>query len=330
MRIDIHTHFLCLDFIKYLHGRNALPNTVLDGGNYFISCAPGLRIPVQSRITDMEEKLKDVEAMKVDVSVLSHGVPGPEILGGQEADDWACRINDQLAKIIDAYPGKFMGWGSVGFGSTERAISEVDRCIHQLGFKGIQLFSNINKKVLDSPEFKPIYRHVAKLGVPMNLHPAVPLNLIGMDNGLLLTGLGFMYDTGLATVRLIQSGLFDEAPDLKLIVPHVGGIIPYLKGRLDLYRSPVHAAASQAPLKQGVGDYLQMLYYDTVAYHIEALDYCCRIMSVDHLLYGTDHPYGQPSTLLAEMVEGLDCTDAEREQIYHGNAERLLRLSSSL
>lgn len=326
MRVDVHTHFLCLDFIKHLHGRSALPNTVLDGGNYFISCAPGLRIPVQPRIVDMETKLKDIEEMRVDLSVLSHGVPGPEILGGQEADDWACRINDHLAGIIDAYPGKFMGWGSIGFGSTGRAIAEVDRCINELGFKGIQLFSNINRRLLDAEELKPVYRHVARLGVPMNLHPAVPLNLTGMDNGLLLTGLGFMVDTGLATVRLIQSGLFDEEPDLKLVVPHVGGIIPYLKGRLDLYRSPVRAAASQVELKHGVGYYLEKLYYDTVAYHIEALDYCYRMMSADHLLYGTDHPYGQPSTLLAEMVEQLDCTDAERERIYHGTARQLLRL----
>ncbi len=225
MRIDVHTHFISLDFIKHLEGRSALPSSALEGGTYFTSCAQGFRLPVLPRITDMEVKLKDIEDMGVDLSVLSHGVPGPEVLGGEEADDWAARINDQLAGIIQKYPGKFLGWACLGFGSAERTIAEVDRCINQLGFKGVQLFSNINQKVLDTPELRPIYKHIARLGVPMNMHPAIPLNLVGMDNGSLVTGLAFMYDSTLNTVRLIQSGLFDEEPDLKLIVPHIGGVI---------------------------------------------------------------------------------------------------------
>jgi predicted TIM-barrel fold metal-dependent hydrolase len=328
MRIDVHSHFIYLDFVKHLQGRSSFPKAVVEGGTYFSQCGPGFRLPVLPKITDMQVKLRDIEEMNVDRSVLSHGVPGPEVLGGDEADDWAARINDHLAGIIEQYPGTFLGWGSIGFGNVERSIAEIDRCIRQLGFKGIQLFSNINKKVLDSPEFKPIYKHVARLGVPLNMHPTIPLNLVGMDSGSLATGLGFLYDTSLNTVRLIQSGLFDEEPDLKLIVPHVGGIIPYLKGRLERSSEPaLRSVTYQPPLKHPFGHYLQQLYYDTVAYHIEALDYCYHLFPVDHLLYGTDHPYGQPYKAIAEMVEGLNCTDAEREQIYHGNAERLLRLS---
>ncbi len=326
MRIDVHTHFISLDFIKHLEGRSSLPSSALEGGTYFTSCAQGFRLPILPRITDMEVKLKDIEDMGVDLSVLSHGVPGPEVLGGKEADDWAARINDQLAGIIQKYPGKFLGWACLGFGSAERTIAEVDRCINQLGFKGVQLFSNINKKVLDTPELRPIYKHIARLGVPLNMHPAIPLNLVGMDNGSLVTGLAFMYDTTLNTVRLIQSGLFDEEPDLKLIVPHIGGVIPYLKGRLERSSdAAMRSVTDQPTLQHPFGYYLGKLYYDTVTYHIEALDYFYRLMGADHLLYGTDHPYGQPYKLIAGMVEQLKCTEAERELIYHGNAEKLLR-----
>ncbi|NIO09796.1 MAG: amidohydrolase family protein, partial [Deltaproteobacteria bacterium] len=214
-----------------------------------------------------------------------------------------------------------------GFGSTERTFQEIDRCINQLGFKGVQLFSNINQKVLDSAELRPIYKYIASLGVPLNMHPAIPLNLNGMDNGSLVTGLAFMYDTTLNTIRLIQSGLFDEQPDLKLIVPHIGGVIPYLKGRLERSAdAAMQSVVDRPPLKNPFGYYLERLYYDTVTYHIEALEYFYKLMGADRLLYGTDHPYGQPYKLIAGMVEKLQCSDLEREMIYHGNAEKLLKL----
>src|SRR6266571_7847438 len=193
-RIDVHTHFLCLDFVKHLQGRSALPRTVLEGGVYVMDCAPGLRLPSVPNIVDMDVKLKDADAMGIELSVLSHGIPGPDILGGDEADDWACRMNDYLAGIVERYPGRFLGFGNIGFGSVERSISEVDRCVNQLGFKGIQLFSNIDSRVLDSAEFMPVYKHIAELGVPLNMHPGIPLNRVGVDRSSLMVSLAFLFD----------------------------------------------------------------------------------------------------------------------------------------
>ncbi len=326
MRIDVHTHFLCLDFVKHMQGRAALPTTVLEDGIYFVNCGAGLNLPTIPKIVDMDEKLRDMEEMQVDISALSHGIPGPDTLGGAEADDWAARINDHLAGIIEQYPDKFIGFGNIGFGSTERSIAEVDRCINELGFKGLQIFSNTNNTVLDAPEFMPVYKHIASLGAPLNMHPAYPLNSIGIDKSTLVVPLGFLYDTSLNTVRLIQSGLFDEAPQFTLIVPHIGGVIPYLYGRLASYHSPTSHFKDQPDLQHPFGHYLDRLYIDTVCYHAAALQYCCDFMDVERILYGTDHPFGDYN-LAADMVEQLDCSAADRELIYHGNAERLLKLT---
>src|SRR5215472_10802153 len=96
MRIDVHTHFQSLDFIKHLQGRNTLPKTPLDGGTYAVQCAPGLHLPSLPQMVDMEEKLRDMDQMQIGVSVLSHGLPlGPDVLGGKEADEWAMRILDR-------------------------------------------------------------------------------------------------------------------------------------------------------------------------------------------------------------------------------------------
>ncbi len=323
--IDVHTHFLCLDFVKHLQGRSSLPRTVQEGGVYVMQCAPGLRLPSVPNIVDMDVKLKDADEMGIELSVLSHGIPGPDVLGGNEADDWACRMNDYLASIIDRYPGRFLGFGNLGFGSAERSLAEADRCIRQLGFKGIQLFSNINNRVLDSPEFLPVYRHIAELGVPLNMHPGIPLNRVGVDRSSLMVSLAFLFDTGLNTLRLIESGIFDQAPDLKLIVPHVGGVLPYLKGRIEAYSRHTLQFHDMVPLQHPVGHYLDKLYIDTVCYHPEALDYCHRLLGPDRILFGTDHPFGDYK-LKAEMVDKLDWPDADKQKMYEGNAMALLGL----
>jgi predicted TIM-barrel fold metal-dependent hydrolase len=303
-----------------------LPKTVLDGGTYVVQCASGLDLPALPKIIDMEQKLRDMEDMKVNVAALSHGIPfGPEVLGGREADEWAMRINDNLARIIADYPDKFVALGSIGFGDTQRSIAEVERCVNQLGFSGFQIFSNISNKLLDSPEFLALLKHIARLGMPMHLHPAVPPNRTGMDSPSQFLGLGFPLDTSLSAVRLIQSGLFDETPDLKLILSHVGGVIPYLWGRLATFSSTSSTIHDSHRLRHPIGYYLSKLYVDTVSYRVEALQCCYDAMGGEHLLYGTDHPFGR-SDVAGELVERLNCPASDRELIYHGNAERLLNL----
>lgn len=326
MRIDIHTHFQCLDFFKHLMGRATLPKSLLAGGSYIVKCATGLTVPSLSKAVDMEEKLRDMEEMKIDAAVLSHGIPfGPDVLGGREADDWAKRINDDLAGIIDRFPGKFIGFGTIGFGDSQQSIAEVDRCIKKLGFKGIQVFSNISSKLLDSSEFVPILKHVGMLGVPIHLHPAIPLNCVGMETASQFLPLGFPYDTSLNTLRLIQSGLFDETPDLKLIVAHIGGVLPYLIGRIGTYSAPSPLVPNASLLKHPIEHYLHKLYVDTVCYDLEALECCYKVIGPEQMLYGTDHPFGRYDAP-AQFIEQLKCSPSERELIYRGNAERLLNL----
>ena len=328
MRIDIHTHFQCLDFVKHLRGRSALPKTILDGGSYVIQCA-GLNMPCVPKAVDVEQKLRDMDDMKVDVAALSHGIPfGPDLLGGREADDWAERINDDLARIISMYPSRFVGLGSIGFGNCHRSIAEVNRCVNELGFSGFQVFSNISGELIDSPEVMPVLKHIGALGVPVHLHPAIPVNRIGFDTASELISLGFPFDSSLNTMRLIRSGLLDESINLKLIVSHIGGVIPYLSGRIATYNGPSPVASQNPNLERPVTNYLKRLYVDTVCYHLEALECCYKVMGAGHMLYGTDHPFGHYQ-LASELIERLDCPESDRELIWHGNAERVMNLKAS-
>jgi aminocarboxymuconate-semialdehyde decarboxylase len=249
------------------------------------------------------------------------------VLGGDAADDWAARINDDLARIVAMCPERLLGLGSIGFGGRRRSIAEVDRCVRELGFRGFQVFSNISGRRLDSPEVIPVLKHIARMGIPVHLHPAIPLNRIGLDEPSLFLSLGFPCDTSLNILRLIRSGIFDAAPDLKIIVAHAGGVVPYLFGRIATYSGRSALISADASLAHPIEHYLSRLFVDTVCYHKAALECCCEAIGVERMLYGTDHPFGRYE-VAAELVDRLDCPASHKEMIWHGNAERLLNLQT--
>lgn len=325
MRIDVHSHLIYLPYLEYLAGRSSLPQGVLRGGTYFVSCTGGYLHASPLVHADVDQKLRDMEDLDIGMSILSHGMPGPELLGGSEADDWASRINDHLAEVIQSHPGKFQAWATLGWGSADRTIAEIDRCVQQLGFKGAYLFSNINQKTLDNKEFWPVYKHIESLGIPMDMHPTAPINMNGIDHRPLVPGMAFMFDTTLATVRMVMSGVFEEYPELKLIVPHTGGFVPFIQGRvgrmIDAWTSP----DDWNNLSDSSQQSFAKIYVDTVAHSPEALEYCYKVYGADKLLYGTDHPFAH-FEVYNEIVDNLNCSESDRELINHGNAERILGL----
>ena len=157
----------------------------------------------------------------------------------------------------------------------------------------------------------------------MDMHLTAPINMNGIDHRPLVPGMAFMFDTTLATVRLVMSGVFQEYPNLKLIVPHTGGFVPFIRGRvgrmIDAWTSP----EDWADLDESSQAYFDKIYVDTVAHSPEALEYCYKMYGADRLLYGTDHPFAS-FEIFNEMVDGLACSESDRELINHGNAERLL------
>src|SRR5215470_11820790 len=161
MRIDVHSHLMSVAFLEHLQGRDTLPSAVRDADGFITHCGPGLSLPYRAPILSVEAKLADMDAAGIDLAVLSHGLPGPHVLGGAQADRWAARINDELAAVTASLPGRFAGWASLGFGDTGRTIAEADRCLDELGLAGFQVWSNIADRPLDDPGVLPVLEHLA-------------------------------------------------------------------------------------------------------------------------------------------------------------------------
>jgi predicted TIM-barrel fold metal-dependent hydrolase len=325
MRIDIHSHLMSVAFLEHLQGRDALPTAVRDGTGYITHCAPGLSLRYRAPILGVEAKLAEMDAAGIDLAVLSHGLPGPHVLGGAQADSWAARINDELAVLTATYPGRLGGWASLGFGDPAHAIAEADRCLDELGLAGFQVWSNLDGRSLDDPGVLPVLEHIADRGAAIHLHPAPPPGQQGLAPATML-GFAFPVDTSLAVLRLIGAGLFDRDP--VIIAAHLGGVLPWLRERIGLWDHAIPSFPGQPQSARPAGRYLDRLYVDTVGYGPAPLEYSYAQLGADRMLFGTDHPYAAPS-LPQDLVERLPCTAAEREQILAGNAQRLLRLQAT-
>ena len=320
MRIDVHSHFMSPKLARRLERRSRFPYSRLVDGTYHFYCGPGTTVSMVPAISDMARKLEDMDRRGIDVAILSLSVPGPERLGGKQADLVAREANDLLAELIADQTDRLWGYATLGFGDIDASLKELDRCFSTLGFRGLQLFSNINGEPLDAPRFRPLYARMAELGRPIFIHPTVPLNQNYLTDLIPVPVLAFIVDTTLAAMRLALSGVLAEYENLPIIIPHVGATLPYLMARLDamlpFFGGP---DAMKEPSR-----YLKRLYMDTVAYRPEPLQWCFSLMGASQLLFGTDHPYARWD-LPGGLIEGLPCSDHEREQIFHGNAERLFR-----
>src|SRR6516165_12702636 len=257
MRIDIHSHLMSVAFLEHLRGRDAMPTAVRNGTGYIAHCAPGLSLPYRAPILNVEAKLADMDMAGIDLAVLSHGLPGPHMLGGAQADRWAACINDELAAIAAAHPGRFAGWANLGFGDLSRTLAEADRCLDQLGLAGFQVWSNLDGRPLDDPGVLPVLEHLADRGAAIHLHPAPPPSQQTIGPATML-GLAFPADTSLAVLRLAGAGLFDRNP--VIIAAHLGGLLPWLGERIDVYHQAIPPPPGQPALARPVGEYLDQLY----------------------------------------------------------------------
>jgi aminocarboxymuconate-semialdehyde decarboxylase len=325
MRIDIHSHLMSAAFLEYLEGRGTLPAAVRDADGYITHCAPQFSLHYRPPILNVDAKLADMDAAGIDLAVLSPALPGPAVLGGTQADRWAARINDELAVITAAHPGRFAAWASLGFGDPSRAIAEVDRCLDQRGLAGFQVWSNIAGRPLDAPDVLPVLEHIADRGAAIHLHPTLSVGQEAMSPPLLL-GFAFPADTSLAILRLIGVGLFDRDP--VIVAAHLGGVLPWLRERLAIHGHASAPFPGQPGLARPMGEYLDQLFVDTVGYGPAPLEYCYAQLGASRFLFGTDHPFAVPG-LPGQLLDRLPCTQAERAQIFGGNAQRLLRLDTA-
>jgi aminocarboxymuconate-semialdehyde decarboxylase len=185
------------------------------------------------------------------------------------------------------------------------------------------VFSNVNGTPLASPAFEPLWQKANELGAVIYIHPAHPHHVEGMEEFWLTALVGFLFDTTLAAAHLTFAGVPERYPNIRWVLTHMGGALPYLAERCD--RGYEAFADCRQHISKPPTHYFKQFYYDTVNFNPDAIEFAIKFAGVDHIMAGSDYPHqvGSIPKMLSSL-QAIDVSDADRRKILGENAARLL------
>ena len=318
--IDVQTHWLPPAVIEAMEGRSEWPRIVDGPKGRLVEYGDGAAYPIVPEAVDLTTKIEHMDRAGIGVSVLSINIPGLDLFDPADAPSLARDVNDQLAEAVAAHPDRLQAFAALPMVAPEAAAEELERAMG-LGLRGAIVYSNVGGRSLDAPEFRQVFEAAARLDAALLLHPTYPLSAASVNVHALIPVIGFLFDTTTATIRLILDGIYDRHPDLKLILGHVGSVIPYIVGRIDYESSRIPGGLGA--LETLPSEHIRRLYVDTVSAWPPAMQLVIDYLGADRVLYATDHPYWDPAKT-NDALEELRLSDEDREAIETGNAKRLL------
>ena len=306
----------------------------------------GKRVRGIPALSNLDERRRVVELFDDYTQVLSLGLPPAERLWGPDKSPEMTRIgNDGLAEIVANHGDRFVGYSALlPMNVPEAAVKEAERALRN-GANAIQLATNVNGSALDEPQFLPIFEVIAKSGKPILLHPARTREMPDYpaekhSKYEICSVLGWPYETGVTLARLVFSGIMDRFPDLKVIAHHLGGVIPYLEGRvahsfdqMGVRTSDEDYESLRKSLKKRPYDYFKDFYGDTAVEGARAATVCgLEFFGADHVVFASDCPFDKekgPGYIRETIgvLNSIQLSTADREKICFRNAEKLFGLT---
>lgn len=324
MKLDLHTHYYppgYFDAIRdaggeFSFGADPTGRTIITyrGARFFGITAP---------MTDPTKRLEDMDRVGIDVEVVSLSTPNVFFADASRQPDVARMVNDGYADLVARHPKRFKGFASIPMDSPDAALAELHRAIDELKFQGVILLSNIRGRALTAPVYRPFFEEANRMGLCIFLHPMLPANSEPFNEYVLGPLVGFPFDTTLAVARMCFSGMFRELPNIRWIVGHLGGAIPYLMERLDNgFRD---FAECRANIDELPSVYLKRLYYDTVTFSPHTLRMARELLGADHMVMGSDYPHMLGSIDRAvSSIEDVGFARSDKERIFSGTALAIL------
>ncbi len=318
--VDCQSHIFPREYAELLtRNRNSLRISGGDGV-YQIDYGGVQRFRLNLDDYSPRSKLADMDRSGVDMSVISVNIPAPDMLEPQLALKGARICNDAIAALCAKHPDRFVGIASLPLNDLPAAIAELERAVSELDLRGVFLPSHVDGVHLDDPRFEPFYARVAALGVPLVLHPTVPVWADAIREHSMIPMAGFMIDTSFAMLRLILGGAMERHPQLKVVHPHCGGALPYLMGRV-VEQTEVKRRGRDH-ISQSPRETYRRVYLDLVSPSQLAVNFALDFAGAGNLLFGSDHPWVTIDAIM-QYVSELDCSPAEMALILGGNAREL-------
>jgi aminocarboxymuconate-semialdehyde decarboxylase len=328
MTIDIHTHFIPPDFLADARAGRALDQVALerrDGMDWLVH-PQGYRYPVNPEFFDLDARLRHMDALGLDVSVLSLT---PTLffywIDAAPAADFCRRANDALAAFVAPSGGRLHGMAVVPLQDPEAAVAELRRAVDELGLCGVEIGTTLGRIPLDDERFTPLFAAAAELGVPVMLHPYYVGPRPDLADFYMVNLTGNPLETCIAAQRMILSGFLDRHPTLRVVLVHAGGLMPYQIGRLDhgfRVRAETNAAIPLPP-----STYLRRFWYDTITHATIPLSFLIGLVGSDRVLLGTDIPFDMADLHFDDYLSGVGIEPEARDAIVGGNAASIFGLT---
>ncbi|PYM90047.1 MAG: amidohydrolase [Candidatus Rokuibacteriota bacterium] len=274
-----------------------------------------------------EERLADMDSLGVDVHVVSPYVGFYNYhLDAKVAAATARATNDEISSMTKTWPKRFAGLGTLPMQDVKGAISELERCVTQLGLKGAEINDHVNGRTLDEAEFRPFWKAADQLGALIFFHQGGETLVSPRTKRYHLPNtVGNLVDRAVTFATLVSGGVVDECPNLKIVLGHGGGYTCYGIGRMDRgwqVRSEARANIAKPP-----SAYLRKFYYDCIVYTESALRFLIDTVGADRVVFGTDWPYDMALDWPVSWILSMESlTQEEKDAILWKNLERLLNI----
>ncbi len=335
MKIDIFNHLFPRKFFDDFINTPSGPPDI------------GKRVRSMLTIVDLDARFRVMDEFGDYCQTISLPMPPLEALAGPEKSPVLARsANDGMAELTKRYPTRFPSFvASLPMNNPEESLKEAERAITQLGACGVQVFSNVAGKPLDAPEFFPLFQEMECRGAGIWIHPARAANFSdyrteNRSKYEIWWTFGWPYETSVAMARLVFSGIFERCPKVKILTHHMGAMIPYFEGRVGYGWDQLGSRTSDEDytvllrsMKKRPVDYFKLFHADTALFGAAPATQCgLAFFGIDQVMFASDVPFEpSPGLYIREtirVIEGLGLTTAQKDQIYRGNAERFMKLST--
>ncbi len=279
-----------------------------------------------------ETRLRYMDEAGITVQVLSNTGPGPDLVSGTDGIAIACEMNDYLAAHIAKCPKRFSGFAVLPMLSPQACGPELERCVKQLGFVGANINGTTGGRFLDHPSYDGLLATAEALDVPIYVHPHLAPEPVrqayysdlepGAARVLEAAGWGWHQETAIHILRLVLSGTLDRHPKLKLVIGHMGEMLPMMMARADDVFS-LDIEHLKRPISQQITD---QVWITTSGIFTEPPFIAAMLtFGIDRIMFSVDYPYAS-NMKGRQLLDRLSLAPADMAKLCHGNADRLLKL----
>jgi aminocarboxymuconate-semialdehyde decarboxylase len=325
MIVDTHAHIIVSEILREANpAEEWRPRVVWENGKQFVEYRPKRIGSATREFVSPEKILAEMTTSGVDavllcpwVSLVRYGAKPEESLS-------SCRVqNDALVTLTKKYPKQVAALGMVPLQDVNLAVKELER-IMQAGLKGVEIGTHVNGVYLGDAQFRPFWEACESLGVFVFIHPVEGGGRAELQDYYMWNVIGNPMDTTIAAGHLILSGVMEAYPDLKILLAHGGGTLPYIHGRLNRgfrQRPEINKVISKPPT-----EYLKQFYFDTITHDITVLHSLVDLVGADHVMLGSDYPFDMGNENPVDLVRAASFNAETEEKILGGNITRLLGL----